>query len=523
MGMVRALLSAATRGKVDELRQLVARSDAEVLGSVRTPKFDTAVHIAALHGHSRFVSEALSLNRELLVSRNSDGDTPLHLAARAGKERVARLLAGLAQGWTFDASSRDDGFQHPLEMENNAGDTPLHVAVRHRREPVALTLIEASPYSAFQLNDSMESPLHLAAREGLSYVVWKILGIATVEQRPSISDRGTPLHEAARGGHSFILMLLVQKRPELTELVDASGSTALHYAAERNEKRMVKILLRRSIFVALKRNNDLQSPLHVASSCGSTEAIMEILKQSAGIAERANALKCLLRYVQSEEVVNRADMDGNTPLHLAVKLGRPQMCLQLLRDQRINPCIVNKDGQTAGSILDTRIAHFVMLDPIFIPFAFLSLIAYNTKSIPSARGGKPKPLSKFLSQYVELRMGTYTLVSTLIATVTFSSLFTMPSGYDQQDGTAVLGHHAAFKVFVVANTLAMLSSIIIVAWSHWLTIISCVAMVVSVTTAVYLTVVAKSPLLAYLVIAMGCSTPVVVLVMLGKNVFATPA
>jgi ankyrin repeat protein len=113
MGMVRALLSAATRGKVDELRQLVARSDAEVLGSVRTPKFDTAVHIAALHGHSRFVSEALSLNRELLVSRNSDGDTPLHLAARAGKERVARLLAGLAQGWTFDASSRDDGFQVP--------------------------------------------------------------------------------------------------------------------------------------------------------------------------------------------------------------------------------------------------------------------------------------------------------------------------------------------------------------------------------------------------------------------------
>lgn len=138
MGMERALLSAATRGKVDELRQLVARSDAEVLGSVRTPKFDTAVHIAALHGHSRFVSEALSLNRELLVIRNSDGDTPLHLAARAGKERVARLLAGLAQGWTFDASSRDDG---PVILFLYA-----YFALSNRKTEVELALAGSSSF-----------------------------------------------------------------------------------------------------------------------------------------------------------------------------------------------------------------------------------------------------------------------------------------------------------------------------------------------------------------------------------------
>lgn len=153
---------------------------------------------------------------------------------------------------------------------------------------------------------------------------------------------------------------------------------------------------------------------------------------------------------------------------------------------------------------------------------------------------KCKTWSEF-SRYVKNKMGTYALVATLIATVTFSSSFTMPGGYDQQDGTALLGHRKAFIVFVMANTRAMLSSIIVVfsfiwakrevhdfktsqiAWSHWLTVVSCLAMVVSLTTAVYLTVEPKSPWLAYIVIAMGCGTPVVMSVMLGKDVLTTPA
>ncbi|KAK9950351.1 hypothetical protein M0R45_005845 [Rubus argutus] len=54
------------------------------------------------------------------------------------------------------------------------------------------------------------------------------------------------------------------------------------------------------------------------------------------------------------------------------------------------------------------------------------------------------------------------LVATLIATVSFAAGFTMPGGYQSEKGPnqgfAVLIRNAAFKAFVVTNTIAMIMS-----------------------------------------------------------------
>jgi Domain of unknown function len=50
------------------------------------------------------------------------------------------------------------------------------------------------------------------------------------------------------------------------------------------------------------------------------------------------------------------------------------------------------------------------------------------------------------------------LGAVLITTVTFTAAFTIPGGYNQDDGTPIFGKKYVFKAFTIANTLSFLQS-----------------------------------------------------------------
>ncbi|RCV41022.1 hypothetical protein SEVIR_9G100400v4 [Setaria viridis] len=547
-----ALYKAATQGKVASLRQLVDPEDPSVLSST-TPQLNSALHLAAQHGHAAFAVEVLDKNEELLVARNDDGDTPLHLAAKAGKLEVAQLLIDRALAWPQDKKS-------PLIMTNKAGNTALHEAVRNRRAAVAVALLDADPSRGHDLNERMESPLHMAAREGLVQVVQKIVDYTWVGQEflPSVSLSGTALHQAVLGTHHRIVEILLEKRPELIELTDSDGNNALHYAAQKDHQRAVELLLKTRTELAYKRNHQSMSPLHVAAHYGSTDAIKALLRHCPDVAEmadgygrnafhasvengKANALRSLLRRVRPAELLNRVDANGDTPLHIAAKRSRVHCALLLLNDRRVDPCVRDHDGQTARSLVETKL-HTGEMDA-YEMYLWKQLKHQEFKrcrkqqlpplaTYPSRRGSNDK--------YFERIVETYILVATLIATVTFAATFTMPGGYDQTKGIALHGRNTAFKIFVISNTVAMCSSIVVVfcfiwawqdpvrfkvdqlLWGHRLTIIACLGMLVSLMTAVYITVAPTSRWPAYVVIAIGVSTPAVVVLMLGRDVIFVP-
>jgi ankyrin repeat protein len=139
--------------------------------------------------------------------------------------------------------------------------------------------------------------------------------------------------------------------------------------SSENNALLVKLLLNRKVDLAYKRNMHLQSPLHVAAHYGSTEAMAELLKRCPDVAEmmdstgrnafhvavtsgKVDALWCLLEHVRPEEIINGVDHGGNTPLHLTATMSRVQSALLLLKDRRVNPCVLNWDYQSARSLIE---------------------------------------------------------------------------------------------------------------------------------------------------------------------------
>lgn len=93
-----------------------------------------------------------SKNKDLLVLRDGDGESPLHLAAEAGSLSVVKKLV--------DAGAL-------ITLRNKSGYTPLHIAVKTKRLAVAEYLLDRGA-DAFDrcLKEPYNSCLHDAAANG---------------------------------------------------------------------------------------------------------------------------------------------------------------------------------------------------------------------------------------------------------------------------------------------------------------------------------------------------------------------
>ncbi|RVW73197.1 Ankyrin repeat-containing protein [Vitis vinifera] len=302
----------------DSVYEAAAKGDIEVLKKIPesefhaqlSPKHNTILHIASEFGNIECVNWILDLpsSSSLLQRPNLNEDTPFHLAAREGHLEVVEALINAAREPTLD-------------IETGPGP--------HKEDP-------DFTYGA---NDSGITPLYMAVEGGFTAVVKLIIEKSSTSPSYNGLMGRTALHAAVICNDIEMTKTILQWKPDLTKEVDKNGWSPLHYAAERGDLEIVKLLLEKSEkSVAYLRSKDgKKTALHIASFHHHTKIVEKILSHSPGCREQVddegnnvfhfammkegdNDFKpssYLFNYwLRLRGLINEKNAQGNTPIHL---------------------------------------------------------------------------------------------------------------------------------------------------------------------------------------------------------------
>ncbi|PON32420.1 Protein accelerated cell death [Parasponia andersonii] len=219
-------------------------------------------------------------------------------------------------------------------------------------------------------------------------------------------------------------------------------------------------------------------PITLASTGGHVEIIQEFLKHCPDSRELCNmknqnilhaaarwgkdkAVSYILNNPELQMLINEKDSDGNTPLHLAAEAGYLKIVNILTWDSRVDLKVLNEQGMTALDVAESHVR-----GPS-VP-SFRQRLTWQALRIAGAPRAKKmshhqNPASSGTNnEFYKDRINTLTLVSTLVATLTFAAGLTSP-GNDDDSKT----NPGMFHAFVITNAVALYSSISVVVALIW--------------------------------------------------------
>jgi ankyrin repeat protein len=247
----------------------------------------TPLHDAVNLGLTGMVVELIDRGADL-EARDSEGNTPFMEAVMAGSTRLMELLIGKGA----DPMTR-----------NARGDTPLHIAVATGRLELVNPLLRrgASIHARSTFN---RTPFQLALAESPGM----ISTLLTRDRIHSADDFGNSvLHVALQEHSSASTVKIIIDLGARLSAVDSNGRTPLRLAVDIEDWGSAKILA------------DAGSDPFSAAVDGKTPAEVAIAKDSNSI-----------RAIFSGRAINARDASGNTILHYAARLGKPDAISLLL-------------------------------------------------------------------------------------------------------------------------------------------------------------------------------------------------
>lgn len=321
---------------------------------------DNTIHFAARHGDTETVRQ-LAMNVGLLNSQDKQGRTALHWAAIGHTDIVEILLESGADVNVVDAR----------------GETPLHVAARWGKQAILQVLVQAGSDVHIQ-NKSNKTALALAIREGHSDAVETLTRWSAKKHLAAMP--GGEMVSSYRKGKSLraVAELLAAGADPNVEDAD-TGQRLIDFAAATGDLELIRLLVEYGasaeatsmgespLCVALSNENwgvaefllqapgvrvdrcdsvfGQDQPLCIASINGNAAMVRLLLKRKAVVniacdeegmtplscAALAGSLECIDELVKAGADIGASDASGWQAIHYAAAKGNTRTVEQLLR------------------------------------------------------------------------------------------------------------------------------------------------------------------------------------------------
>ncbi|CAI9782233.1 unnamed protein product [Fraxinus pennsylvanica] len=453
---------------------------AEGTKSARNLSMYVPLYHAALKGDWEKAKEFFSLHPQAITARITNGwERVLHIAAGAKQIKFVEELVKLMD---------------PLDLalKNKYENTALCFAVASGITKIAELMVAKNSYLPMIRGSKGVTPLHIAALLGYRDMVWYLSSVTDGQSLTKEDYVGLLIATISSDLYDVALHILEHK-PELAIEQKPDGETALHVLARKTSAFSCKSELgiwQRCVYgcvsAKLLNKSGHTSNFRLLNCVMDLTGIQGVIQKKLMQSQALELVKFLWKQFIRELILSypdliwKVDEQSRSIFHIAV-IHRQEKIFKLLYEIGAHKDLITSYKNTNNCNMLHLAANLAPSNRLKIvsgaalqmqrELLWFKEVEKNMqplyKEMKDSEGRTPhmlftqehKGLVKNGERWMKDTASSCMLVATLITTVMFAAIFTVPGGNNNNTGTPTFLKDKSFIIFCIADALALFSSV----------------------------------------------------------------